>query len=64
MSARGSLGNIGSTDYVSVTSIRVIETYVLNRLGFGYKLSQNETGEELKLTNRAIGKVIFGKYMH
>ena len=53
VSARGSLGNMPSMDYVPENSISVIGTNILNRLGIS-----------IELTNTATGKVIFGKLIH
>ena len=64
VSARGPLGNIPSMDYVPENSLSVIGTNVLNRLGFSVEINYQNVGEELKLTNTATGKVIFGKLIH
>ena len=51
-------------NYLPENSISVIGTNVLNKLGFGVEINYQNDGEELKLTNIATGKVIFGKLIH
>ena len=56
VAAREPLGNISSVGHVPTNSIRAIGTSALNQLGFSF--------EELKLTEWATGKIIFGKLIH
>ena len=54
MSAGGPLGNIPSMDYGPLNSISVIETNILNELGFSIEINFKNVDEKLKLANTAI----------
>ena len=45
-------------------STSVIETNVLNKLGFSVEINYQNVSEELKVANTAAGKVTFGKLIH
>ena len=51
-------------DYVPEDLISAIGTNVLNKLGLSCEINYQDVGEELKLSNTATGKVIFGKLIH